>query len=339
MKVLKGLLVLIVFLVLGLVGIGFMLPNQAHVERSVTIEAPPAVVFTVLNGFRHFNQWSPWAELDPNTAYVYEGPVQGVGAKMSWTSAEQSVGSGSQEILESEPYQRIKLRLVFSGFDSDSTASYELKPEGQGTLLTWSNDTDFKGSLLGRYFGLMLDGMIGKDYENGLAALKAFAEGLPKADFSSQPIEVVETTAVPVAYVSAEAGPEVALATLEAAYDTLQAFLPVAGRTQAGAPIAITREYDETSGFWKFDAAIPLDAPCEPAEAGGVQCGQTYAGTALKTTHLGAPETSAASYYGLIAYQTAAGWETDGDPWEHYVTDRASVPETELRTDIYWPVK
>jgi hypothetical protein len=51
-----------------------------------------------------------------------------------------------------------------------------LTPEGSGTRATWTLTSDFSRSLVGRYFGLALDGMVGPDYEKGLAKLKALAE-------------------------------------------------------------------------------------------------------------------------------------------------------------------
>ena len=46
-----------------------------------------------------------------------------------------------------------------------------------------SLDSDFSDSLLGRYFGLMLERMVGPDYERGLVQLKALAESTtPPAD-------------------------------------------------------------------------------------------------------------------------------------------------------------
>ena len=47
---------------------------QSHMQRSVVIQAPPASVYQQLISFKNFNAWSPWAKLDPNTRYTYEGP-------------------------------------------------------------------------------------------------------------------------------------------------------------------------------------------------------------------------------------------------------------------------
>ena len=174
MKLLKWLLVTVAVLGIVLVGGSLFLPATTHVERSATIEAPPEKVFTTLNSFKQFNEWSPWAEIDPDAKYTYAGPASGVGARMNWVG-NASVGSGSQEILESVPDTRIVNALDFGG--SKAKATYVLSPEGEGTRITWSLDSEHGYNPINRWFGaLALDKMIGRDYENGLAKLKALME-------------------------------------------------------------------------------------------------------------------------------------------------------------------
>ncbi len=178
MKLLKGLLYAILALVALLLVAGFLLPDSAHVERSTTTSARPDTVFAIVNGFARFNQWSPWADLDPKTRYSYSGPPTGVGAKMAWTSDKPDVGSGSQEITAIEPGHSVTIKLVF-GDQGPSTSKITVIPEAGGSRITWSFDTSFAGNFLGRYFGLFFDRMIGPDYEKGLARLKALAEAEP----------------------------------------------------------------------------------------------------------------------------------------------------------------
>lgn len=238
MKILKWLLIVIVASIAALVGIAFFLPDHAHVERSIVIERPPATVFTLLNGFRRFNEWSPWADLDPKAITTYEGPVVGVGSKMSWTSEDPNVGAGSQEILEAQAPSFIKVRLIFADFESDNVATYRLAPEGAGTKVTWAYDTDFRGNLMGRWFGMMLDSMLGPDYEKGLAKLKTVVETLPATDVAGLEVQVedleeADTGKAGLTLTVKHVGPSEAL---PATYEKLTAWKQAAGFKDNGAP-------------------------------------------------------------------------------------------------------
>ena len=62
------------------------------------------------------------------------------------------------------------------GEQGNALASVVLEPAGAGTKVTWGLDTDLGFNPIARYFGMMMDGMVGPDYEKGLARLKAVAE-------------------------------------------------------------------------------------------------------------------------------------------------------------------
>jgi len=96
-----------------LVAVGLLLPGTAHVERSLFIRTSPAVVFDLVDDFRSFNRWSPWARLDPETRYTFHGPESGVGARMDWQSGHAGVGRGSQEVIALEPGRRLVVVLEF----------------------------------------------------------------------------------------------------------------------------------------------------------------------------------------------------------------------------------
>ena len=174
MTTLKRVLAGIVGVVILLVVVGYALPRQAHVERSIVINAPQAQLFDALNGFKRFNEFSPWAALDPKTQYSYEGPETGIGAKMSWVSADSKVGSGTNEIVESTPPDFIRTRLDFGGQLAE--ASFKFEPADGGTRVTWGFDGDLGNNPIARYAGLMFDKWIGGDYEKGLARLKQVME-------------------------------------------------------------------------------------------------------------------------------------------------------------------
>ena len=178
MKVLRTILLSLAALLAVFLLVGLFLPTSAHVERSITTRAHPAAVYEVVSDLRRFNEWSPWFDLDPQADYTYSGPERGVGAKLAWTSAQRSVGSGSQEIVAAVPERSVTMRLDF-GPDGRATARLDITPVDGGSRVTWAFDTSFEGSYLGRYFGLFLDRLVGADYEEGLARLKRLLEATP----------------------------------------------------------------------------------------------------------------------------------------------------------------
>lgn len=340
MRMVKKIALALVVIVVALAGIGLLLPRRPHVERSIVIAAPRATVFTLVNGFGSFNKWSPWAARDPQAQYAYEGPAAGIGAKMSWTGDPKKVGSGSQEITASVPYERVTTRLDF-GAQGNATAQFTLTPEGDAIRVTWGFDADLGMNPVGRYFGLMFDGLIGPDYERGLAGLKTLAESLPKTDFAGLEVQEAQVAPVTVAFITAtSARDEQAIASaVGGAFRQVTLFMSARGLKQAAAPITINTRWDDAG--YEFDAAIPVDrAPQrEVPAASAVKIKETYAGKALKVVHIGAYRDMPANYDRLTAYMAAAGYDPAGPPWDEYVTDPANTPEADLVTNIYMPVR
>ncbi len=172
-KVLGGLAAL----VLVIVALGFVLPDKAHIERSVVIKAPVEEVYALVSDLNEVDRWSPWAEQDPEMTSVITD--SGVGQKQIWTS--QKMGSGSQEIAALDPFSRVDYRLDF-GKMGVAAAAMTLAPVADGAEVVWSFDSNMRNGVplyiqpLSTYMGLFIDDMLGKDYEKGLANLKALAE-------------------------------------------------------------------------------------------------------------------------------------------------------------------
>ena len=160
------------------VAVGFVLPRRVYVERTIAIDAPRESVFAILNGFARFNEWSPWAALDPNAKYTYEGPATGVGPKLSWVVDPATIGAGTLAIIESRAPELVKMSFNF-GPQAKAVGTMTLAAAGKGTRVTWGFETDLGSNPVSRYFGLMFDKMIGADFDRGLVALKKVAEGLP----------------------------------------------------------------------------------------------------------------------------------------------------------------
>ena len=153
-------------------------PATFRVTRTATIAAAPADVFALVNDFHNWDTWSPWAKLDPAMKTSYAGSPSGQGAVYSWVG-NSDVGEGSMTITDSQPANRVNIRLEFiKPFASVADNLFEFAPAAAGTTVTWtmSGDNNFLSKAFCLFTGGM-DGMIGPDFEKGLAQMKAVAEG------------------------------------------------------------------------------------------------------------------------------------------------------------------
>ncbi|MBO9450495.1 SRPBCC family protein [Tropicibacter sp. R16_0] len=175
MKLIKRVLLTLVVVIAALVAVSYLLPGQAVVSRSITINAPADAVFPHVNSMQATEAWSPWLSRDPETKLTYSGPEAGVGNTLYWASDHPQVGSGTQEIVESVENQLVRTELDFGPMGT-ATATFDLKPEGAGTTVTWGFHSELGMNPVSRWMGLMMDNWVGGDYETGLANLKALVE-------------------------------------------------------------------------------------------------------------------------------------------------------------------
>jgi len=354
----RNIIIGVVVFIAVVVGVAFVLPQKVHVERSTIIAASPDQVFAVVNDLTRAKEWGPWYKRDPNMQLTFEGPPAGVGAKLKWNSAAE--GEGSQEIIESEPFQTLKTKLDF-GQQGTAIATFQLATVEGGTKVTWSMDTDVGMNPVMRYMGLMFDTWVGEDYEEGLANLKQLVEAQAQAatntalassggatppdipmaaaaDPNKGPeISSVEARPIILTRASAKASDGAAIsAALGAAYQKLLNYGMANNLNVAGAPLAITISHS-AEGDWVFDAALPLDAKpnAAVAEADGVKVGETYAGRVVKLTHKGPYNTMGPTYERIHAYTKANNLKEKPVAWEEYVSDPGETEEAELLTNVY----
>lgn len=190
MKAFKIIVAIVIALPLLFFGIGSVLPKTSHVERSIVINTPVGKVFFLVGDHREFQRWSPWSVLDPNMKVELSGPEIGVGSKMSWWG-NSDVGEGTSTYTEYVPNSRAVVSLDF-GEMGGGDAAWDLADNINSTEIIWSFDTTHK-SIFERYFGLILDGILGKQYETGLAKLKELAESLPDIKTQDVTYNVGET--------------------------------------------------------------------------------------------------------------------------------------------------
>ena len=138
------------------------------ITRSAVFPASPDRVFALVNDFHAWENWSPWAKLDPKCKNSFEGATSGVGAKFAW-DGNNEVGTGHMKITESRPHELIKLDLVFSRpMQANNVTVFTFQPERDGTRITWTMSGT--NGFVGKLFGVIVncDKMVGGQFEKGL---------------------------------------------------------------------------------------------------------------------------------------------------------------------------
>lgn len=147
--------------------------SDFEIERSTTIAAPPSAIYPLLIDFAEWQKWSPWEELDPNLQRDYSDPSAGVGASYRW-SGNKKAGEGRMEFTGAQEPTQVSVQLEFiKPWKATNSVLFELTPVGEGTEVRWLMSG--KKSIIMRF--VPLDKVVGKDFEKGLARLKAQAEG------------------------------------------------------------------------------------------------------------------------------------------------------------------
>jgi uncharacterized protein YndB with AHSA1/START domain len=151
-------------------------PDTFRVKRATSIKAPPERIFPLINDFRRWGAWSPYEKKDPGMKRSYDGPPAGPGAVYAW-EGDGNVGPGRMEIVEASPPDKVAIKLDFTRpFEAHNSVVFTMVPAGDATEVTW--DMQGPANYLSKLIGLFvdIDTMVGKDFEAGLANLKAAAE-------------------------------------------------------------------------------------------------------------------------------------------------------------------
>ncbi len=164
------------FVVAALLAYAASRPNAFRVQRAMDINAPPERIFPLIANLKSMNTWNPFVAPDPAIKIAYSGPEIGKGAAHTW-HGNAKVGEGRLEITEAVPPSRIAMQLdMFKPMEAHNQVEFRLQPKGRATTVTWamSGRQPFMAKLMTIFINC--DGMVGGQFEKGLASLKAIAE-------------------------------------------------------------------------------------------------------------------------------------------------------------------
>ena len=146
--------------VIGVLFLGLLIyvltrPNTFRVVREIVIKAPPEIPFKHVNNLRTWNDWSPWAKLDPQMKLTYSDKPEGNGAWYEWNGNNQ-VGEGKLAITESRPSESLKMKLNFvRPFRANNDVAFNFQRESAGTRVSWAMEGE--SGLFHKVMGLFMN--------------------------------------------------------------------------------------------------------------------------------------------------------------------------------------
>lgn len=151
-------------------------PDEFRVERSITIAAPPEVVYSLVSDFKGWAAWSPWEALDPNMQKTYVGQPGQPGQRYEW-KGNKDVGSGQMTVESVQAPSKIAIKLEFiEPWESSSQTLFSFDPVGEQTKVTWTMSGRNRFVEKAMTLWMDMDKMVGGDFEKGLSKLSEAAQ-------------------------------------------------------------------------------------------------------------------------------------------------------------------
>ncbi len=324
MKILKRILFIVIGLILLLAIIGLFLPKTSHLERSITIKSKAEVPFELINNLKEWEKWSPWHGMDSATVWTFSENYIGKDAYYSWSSENKNVGKGKLTITESKPNELIATTMLFEGMD-EAKADFVFETIGDEVKVKWTLDSELGFNPFFRYFGLVMDNMVGPDYEKGLAKLKEVSElkakGPKIAGFEA---EIKEFPGMDYFGIREKLNGEEIGAKLGEYYGLIMAEIKAQGLQLNGAPFTIN--YSASGNTFDIEAAIGFIG--KGKDNGKIKTGKLDAGKALTIKYYGDYMNTGKVYLPAFEYLSSQGMKATGAPLEYYITDPMTEKDT-----------
>jgi len=165
------LLVLVVAVVVG----GLILDKNYELSRSTIIDAKPADIHKFVGDLEKWGDWTPWKDHDETIVVTLEKQTTGVGAKQTWTSKD---GKGELIFTKSDKKTGVEYDMkFFAGEDQlPSKGALTYEAIGDKTRVTWSMKGEMNIAIMGGWYALTMEPVVGPYFDEGLAKLKKMVE-------------------------------------------------------------------------------------------------------------------------------------------------------------------
>ncbi|MEI6789563.1 MAG: SRPBCC family protein [Myxococcaceae bacterium] len=170
MNLFKRVLLGLVGCLVLLISVGFLLPSHVLIQRSLVIDATPQQIQPWIDDMRRWEEWMPWGkDVDPTVVHTFANSKT-----MEWQG--EKMGEGSIVLTQVDPKTGVLYTASFNHGEMNSSGSLTYEPVPERTRVIWSDSMRLGNNPVRRYLGLLIDSMLGRDFEKGLAKLKWVVE-------------------------------------------------------------------------------------------------------------------------------------------------------------------
>lgn len=307
-----------------------------RIAQTVSIDSPPQRVYEYLVDFRTWTTWSPWLISEPDARVFISENAHSQGSTYRWQGTV--VGEGEIEHLRLHPTEHIEHELRFvKPFRSIARTAFHIVPSEVGSTVTWTMD----GKLPWFLFWMipMIKTFVSMDFRRGLNMIKDWLEtgSIPSklTIHGRVPMHAIRMAGIPGSCPVEEIGKSLEDALAQATAEFQKQRLPMQGQV-----ISVYEGFDMKAGRFEFNCGYLLPASTEVVPGGALKVWSTPAGEAFHVEHVG-------SYRHLgNGWSVANQWvrykklkQKRCGTFEIYRNTPLDTPETDLKTDLYLPLK
>lgn len=333
MKILKRIGIALILLLALLAIVGLFLPEHITIERKLEVNTAAHLPYGIVNNITKWKMWSPWYKKDTTAQYGFSDTTSGTGAKLSWKSNNREVGEGSVTITDTKPNEAVYTLLQLGDW-TPNVWNFIFEAQENKTIVSMRMDMHFGYNVMARWFGLMMDEMIGKDFEQALQNIKQVCESgaaeTKVAGFVLNEKTTYPTTFIYLAYDNVK-NQEIGLKIGEGLMK-LDAFVKKHKHQVTGYPFTIWLSPQH------FLCAIPVADSVQVEDE--IQLGKLPEGKNLVLNYTGNYNNMAGAYKAMEQYIVEQKIILTGPAREVYVTDPMLEKDTtKWLTEMVFPIK
>lgn len=340
MKILKYLLFLILLIIIGSAIYFGTKDGTYDVQDSMTIMAPPEVVFNKVNDYKSWETWGPWKKEDPTITFTYAEKTSGEGASYSWDGDM----SGSMTTTKVIPNKEIEQDLTLNtpAGERHPKVYWNFEEVDGGTKVTWGMKGEH--TLMDKAYyslsGFDFDASMHKMNKEGLEGIAAeVAENMKQ--YSINVDGVTQYGGGYYMYTTSVAKQEEVDQKTEPMMNMVIDFVKNNNLNMAGKPFTLYNSIDNVNNTVIFSTGVPVKEKVITPEGSPVVCGFMEPVSAVKISLKGNYKHLSEAYSKGEKYivQNSLQKDPEGKMFEVYVTDPETTPNpADWLTEVYIPI-